>query len=109
MSATLDKIIEEVRALSPEKQRQLRDVLDAPVRRAEATPVIQLPDRSREQQWIAAHRGEYVEQWVVVEGERLIAHGHDARTVYDAARDASIEAPFLIHVKPADELPFGGW
>jgi len=31
MSATLDKIIEEVRALSPEEQRQLREKLDAVV------------------------------------------------------------------------------
>jgi hypothetical protein len=29
LSATLDKIIEEVRALSPEEQRQLREQLDA--------------------------------------------------------------------------------
>lgn len=29
MSATLDKIIEEVRALSPEEQEQLRDMLNA--------------------------------------------------------------------------------
>jgi hypothetical protein len=28
MSATLDKIIEEVRALSPEEQRQLREMLE---------------------------------------------------------------------------------
>jgi hypothetical protein len=28
MSATLDKIIEEVRALSPEEQQQLREMLD---------------------------------------------------------------------------------
>jgi hypothetical protein len=108
MSATLDKIIEEVRALSPEEQQQLREVLDSPVRRAEATQAIQLPDRSREQQWIAAHRDEYLGQWLIVEGDRLIAHGPNARTVYDEARDTGIEAPFLIHVKPADERPFGG-
>src|SRR5947209_447026 len=68
-----------------------------------------LHDRTREQQWIAVHRDEYLGEWVVVEGERLIVHGHDARTVYDAARSSGIEVPFLIHVQPVDELPFGAW
>jgi len=66
-------------------------------------------DRSRELQWIDAHRNEYLGEWVVVEGGHLIAHGHDARKVYDAARVAGIEVPFLIHVQPLDKLPFGGW
>ena len=35
MSATLDRIIEEVRALSPEEQRQLRELLDREARTAE--------------------------------------------------------------------------
>ncbi len=35
MSATLDKIIEEVRTLSPDEQQQLREVLDREARTAE--------------------------------------------------------------------------
>ncbi|MBA2646081.1 MAG: hypothetical protein H0U81_04705 [Pyrinomonadaceae bacterium] len=35
MSATLDRIIEEVRQLLPDEQRQLRDVLDREARTAE--------------------------------------------------------------------------
>ncbi len=35
MSATLDRIIEEVRALSPEEQRQLRELLDGEARKTE--------------------------------------------------------------------------
>ncbi|MDT7779219.1 MAG: hypothetical protein QOC99_1731 [Acidobacteriota bacterium] len=35
MSATLDKIIEEVRALSPEERQQLREMLDMETRAAE--------------------------------------------------------------------------
>jgi hypothetical protein len=66
-------------------------------------------DRAREEQWINAHRDEYLGEWVVVEGDSLIAHGHNARTVSDAAREAGIEAPYLVRIKPTDELPFGGW
>jgi hypothetical protein len=35
MSATLDKIIEEVRALSPEEQQQLREMLEKETRLSE--------------------------------------------------------------------------
>ena len=35
MSATLDRIIEEVRALSPDEQQQLREVLEREARTAE--------------------------------------------------------------------------
>lgn len=35
MSATLDRLIEEVRALNPDEQRQLREVLDREARTAE--------------------------------------------------------------------------
>jgi hypothetical protein len=35
MSATLDKIIEEVRTLTPDEQQQLRDLLDREARTAE--------------------------------------------------------------------------
>ncbi len=35
MSATLDKIIEEVRTLSPEEQQQLRELLERETRTAE--------------------------------------------------------------------------
>src|SRR5436305_8006437 len=48
-----------------------------------ATPT-QPHDRVREEQWIDAHRDEYIGEWVVVEGDSLITHGHDARTVYNA-------------------------
>lgn len=76
---------------------------------SEGTTLAQPRDLAREEQWIDAHRDEYLGEWVVVEGDRLIVHGHDARTVYNAARDAGIEVPFLVRVKPANELPFGGW
>ena len=108
--ATLEQIIDEARSLTPEERQQLREALDH-----EATSV-QRPDmkdqpsnREREQRWVAEHRDEYMGQWVALDGNRLIVHGHDARTVYQAAREAGVIAPFLVRVNPVDELPFGGW
>ena len=65
--------------------------------------------RSVEQQWLREHRSEYLDQWVVVEGDRLVSHGMDAKAVYKQAREAGIYTPFLVQVTMPDELPWGGW
>ena len=65
--------------------------------------------RSLEYQWSKAHGSEYVDQWLVVEGHRLLSHGPDGKAVYDEARAAGIDTPFLTHVAPPDDLPRGGW
>ncbi|NOT59901.1 MAG: hypothetical protein HOP19_06710 [Acidobacteria bacterium] len=66
-------------------------------------------DLSRELQWLKEHRHEYLEQWVALEGDQLIAHGSQAREVYAAARAAGIKSPFVEFISTSDELPFGGW
>ena len=64
---------------------------------------------SVEQKWIKDHASEYVDQWVVVEGDRLVSHGMDAKAVCDQARAAGVTSPFLTHVSMPDDLPWGGW
>lgn len=107
--ATLEQILEEARALSPEERKQLREALD----REEATQQGALAERSsnraREQQWVSEHRDEYLGQWVALDGDRLIAHGHDARAVYTSAREAGIRVPFVVRVEAIDEPSMGGW
>ena len=105
--ATLEQLFEEARSLSPDERRQLRVMLDRITE--EEVSSRYASSRAREQQWLVEHRDEYIGQWVALEGNRLIVHGHDARAVYEAAREAGIRVPFLMRVKPADQRPFGGW
>jgi hypothetical protein len=65
--------------------------------------------RDREMRWLAENRNKYVGQWVVVEGDQLIASGANSREVFQAAKRAGIEVPFLVQVESEDQLPFGGW
>lgn len=106
--ATLEKVFEEAQALPPDERRKLRDLLDH-IDEKEAVVSRSFNDRASEQRWIAEHRDEYIGQWVVIEGDRLIVHGHDARTVYEAARKAGITAPYLMRVAPRREPSMGGW
>ena len=107
-SASIERILEEVKRLTPEEQRELREALD---RQAESDhqPVNGDDHRARERRWIDEHRDEYLGQWVALDGERLLASGDDARTVYQAARAAGVHIPYVMRVEPRDELPFGGW
>ena len=62
-----------------------------------------------ERAWIEEHREEFLEQWVALDGARLVAHGIDARTVYDQAREQGVTSPYLVHVVPKVDAYVGGW
>ena len=70
---------------------------------------VEMIDASREMSWLREHGHEYTGQWVALDGDRLVSHGTNAREVYQAAKQAGVEVPFLHHIDPPDELPFGGW
>ena len=60
--------------------------------------------------WLDENRAAYADQWVAVEGDRLIAANVDPLNVFSAAKAAGIQIPFVVHVLPEDSLPFvPGW
>lgn len=60
------------------------------------------PNRQVEQAWRRSHeetlRG-YVGQWVVLEGEELVAHGPDPAKAVAAARVRGIRIPYVFYVE----------
>ena len=67
-------------------------------------------DRTKEIKWIDENRAAYADQWVAVEGDRLIAAGVDPLEVFAAAKAEGVRIPFVVHVLPEDPLPFvPGW
>ena len=66
-------------------------------------------DLTREQEWLEEHAKEYVGEWVVLDGARLIGHGIDPRPIVAEARSAGVQSPF-VHFVAANSDPFmGGW
>jgi hypothetical protein len=100
-----EAILEKVRRLPPAKQEEVLRFANTLQHRS---PVRMVPsrDRGREIAWLAENRAKYADQWVVVEGDRLIAADADALKAFAAAQSAGIEVPFLVHVLPEDPLPF---
>jgi len=106
MSRLLDKIIEEVRALPPEEQQQLRDTVDSFLASSQR---VEDSDLSQELRWLAEHREQYAGQWVALNGSELISSGADGVEVYETALRQGVLCPFLVQIGSPDELPFGGW
>jgi|SRR6266850_5316342 len=111
--SAIERILEEVRNLQPDELEELHRALDREAHlrqtRADQNGAVQTLDLSLELRWIDDHREEYAGQWVAVRGERLLSSGPDGLSVYEAARQAGDERPFVTWVEPANGLPFAGW
>jgi hypothetical protein len=88
-----EAILDKVRRLPPAKQEEVLRFADG---LQDGTAVRRVPsrDRMREMEWIRENRAQYADQWVVVEGDHLIAADADAHKVFAAAKAAGIEVPF---------------
>jgi hypothetical protein len=104
-----EAILDKVRQLPPAKQEEVLRFADG-LQHQSRMRMVPSRDRSREMDWIKENRAKYADQWVVVEGDRLIAADRDGHKSFATAKAAGIEVPFLVHVLPEDPLPFvPGW
>jgi hypothetical protein len=62
-----------------------------------------------EQEWLRAHGQEYSGQWVALNGEELLSHGSDARSVRDEARAKGVQTPLMVHIQDELNLPSAFW
>jgi hypothetical protein len=77
----------------------------SPVRR-----VAHYNDRKLEMQWITDHGDACPGEWVALNGDRLLAHGMDAKTVFAEARKTGVAKPLFAHLEPDNPKPqCGGW
>jgi Family of unknown function (DUF5678) len=105
--STLQQILEEAMKLPPEERIRLREALDRLGSNGDSTPAYKANEQERA--WIDAHREQYLHHWVALDGDRLLAHGLDAKKVYDEARQQGITSPYLAQVAPKEEAFIGGW
>jgi hypothetical protein len=104
-----EAILDRVRRLTLADQEQVLRFADG-LQQGAVTRRVPSRDRRREMDWIRENRATYANQWVVVEGDRLIAADVDGHRSFATAKAAGIDVPFLVHVLPEDPLPFvPGW
>ena len=66
-------------------------------------------DFTREREWLKAHRHEYVGQWIVLDGDRLVGAGDDPRPIVEQARAEGVTLPFVEFIRDTSEPFMGGW
>jgi len=104
-----EAILDKVRQLPESKQEEVLRFADG-LQRPASGRTVPFRDRSREMTWMEHNRAAYRDRWVALEGDRLIAADVDPRKVFDAAKAAGIEGPFVVRITPEDSLPFvPGW
>ena len=112
----VEDILTQIAALPPTEQVTLRHRLSqqqqeaqppAQAPRDRRIPPIPVPDSSREMQWLAAHAREYVGQWVVLDGDRLLAHGTQHHEVWAAAEASGVYLPLVTFIENPDNIYAG--
>jgi hypothetical protein len=71
------------------------------------SPVIIAGDRTREYEWLAKHRRDYIGQWIALEGDRLVAHSADAKEMFAQVDATGVTQPLVLYVEDPD-VPFIG-
>ncbi len=66
-------------------------------------------DFTKTQEWLKQHRREYVGNWVVLDGDRLIGCGDDPRPIVEQARGEGVRTPFVEFIRDESEPFMGGW
>lgn len=114
IDTSLEKVISDIRALTPEQQERLRRLLNGSVVSLEKDELPMKPriigtytpkDRSKENAWLAKHQDQYAGQWVALDGDRLVGHGWKLKEVAAAAKQAGVEDALFVRAEGRDTLP----
>jgi len=112
-NVSFEQAIEVVRLLRPEDQQRLRQWLEEkglkPVSQETNGENQPASFREREMRWLSEHRGEYIGQWVALDGDRLVSHDEDLGKVFDAASAQGVQVPFTAFIEDPDQPSMGGW
>lgn len=125
-SVAYEEIVQRIPLLPPEEKNRLAGFLhfdrgrtgemsnpalaQAEKNGAETSPVRLVPVKSfdEERKWISQYHEQYRGQFVVLAGDRLLAHGVDEGEVIDQARLAGFQSPFVTYIE-AEEHYLSGW
>lgn len=66
-------------------------------------------DSTKQQEWLQKHKHEYVGQWIVLDGDRLVGHGSDPVPIAKQAKAEGVKIPFVTFIRDESEPFCGGW
>jgi hypothetical protein len=84
-----------------QKQKKTKD------EEKEARLKLQLERYKKARKWLDENSEKYMNKWVCLEGDQLIAVSDNGIEVHKKAKEAGIEIPFVHHIVP--EYDMGAW
>lgn len=66
-------------------------------------------DLTKENEWLSQHKQDYVGQWVVLDGDRLVGHGSNPLPIYEQAKAEGVRVPFVQFIRDEAEPFCGAW
>ncbi len=66
-------------------------------------------DSTKQREWLQEHQHEYVGQWIVLDGDRLVGNGNDPLPIAEQAKAQGVKIPFVHFVRDESEPFWGGW
>lgn len=112
MQTNLEQTIEIIKTLPPEDFEKVREVFNEEERnrrKKDEKLNWRLERYKKARKWLDEHSAEYMNEWVCLEGDQLIAHGKDGLVVHNKAIERGIESPFLHHIVEEPKYYTGGW
>lgn len=112
MQTNIEQVTNIIRALPLEDLDKLSALIDEEKRakREEKAQSDWRKERYRKaRKWLDENGEKYLNKWVCLEGDRLIAVDDDGWTVYQKAREAGIKSPFIHYIEKEPEAFWGGW
>jgi len=106
---TANEIVNAIHNLPRGEQEKVRRILIEEEREKDKKLKAELELYKKAKDWIEEHREEYLNQWVCLEGDQLISHGMDGMEVHQKAKEAGIDAPFMVRVIDEPKNFVGAW
>ncbi len=111
MQTNLEQAIEIIKTLPVEDYDKLREVINKEEKtkcKKDKKSDWQIERYKKARKWLDENSEKFMGEWVCLEGNKLIAHSADGRDLYQKAKEAGIEIPFIHHIVE-EKYPFGGW
>lgn len=112
MQTNLEQVTNMIRALPIEDLDKLSQTIAEERRHKSAgenQADHQIDRYKKARKWLDEHNEEYLNKWVCLDGNRLIAADDDGHVVYKKAKKVGIKAPFIHFVEKEPEAYWGGW
>jgi hypothetical protein len=106
---TANEIVNAIHNLPRGEQEKVRRILIEEEREKDKKLKAELELYKKAKDWIEEHREEYLNQWVCLEGDQLISHGMDGMEVHRKAKEAGIDAPFMVRIIDEPKNFVGAW